>query len=76
MVAAALLVFAAIDLTGPSPSSPVAFALLACGVVLLLASIRVVVVPLVANGKLPDGRYVAEVRARRGRHEDRPGEHD
>jgi hypothetical protein len=64
------------DLAAPRPSSAVAFVLLACGVVLVLAWMRAVVFPLVVTGKLPSGHNLAAVLARRGRQQHDPGDDD
>jgi hypothetical protein len=65
IAATALLVSALVKLTAPRSSNTVTLALLASGsAVVLLVWIKAVAVPLVTKGKLPDGRYLADVLAR------------
>ena len=65
IAATALLVSALVELTAPRSSNPVTLALLASGsAVVLLAWIKAVAIPLVTKGKLPDGRYLADILAR------------
>jgi hypothetical protein len=65
LVATGCLVFALVKLAAPSASNRTALALLAGGcVAALLVWIKAVAVPLVTKGKLPDGRYLADVLAR------------
>lgn len=65
LIAAGALVIALVELAAPNASSRIALALLAGGcVAALLVWIKAVAVPLVTKGKLPDGRYLADVLAR------------
>lgn len=65
LVATAALIIALVELAAPNASNRAAFALLASGcVAALLVWIKAVAVPLMKEGKLPDGRYLANVLAR------------
>ncbi len=64
IVATALLIGALVELAAPRASNRVVLALVASGVVVLLVWITAVAMPLVTKGRLPDGRYLAEVLAR------------
>lgn len=66
LIATGLLIFALVELAASSASNRIALALLASGcVAALLVWIKAVAVPLVRKGKLPDGRYLADVLARK-----------
>jgi hypothetical protein len=65
LVATGALIIALVELAAPNASNRVAVAVLASGcVAALLVWIKVVAVPLVGRGKLPDGRYLADILAR------------
>jgi hypothetical protein len=64
MAALALLISGGVQLAAPKVRTSVAVAVLAIGIVVLLVWIAAVAVPLLAKGKLPDGRNVADVLAR------------
>jgi hypothetical protein len=66
LIATGFLIFALVELAAPSASNRAALALLASGcVAALLVWIKAVAVPLLTKGKLPDGRNLADVLARR-----------
>jgi hypothetical protein len=65
IAATALLVGAVVQLAAPRASDTISLALLASGsAVVLLVWVKVVAVPLLTKGRLPDGRYLARVLMR------------
>lgn len=66
LIATVFLSIALVELAAPNASNRMALALLASGcVAALLVWIKAVAMPLAMNGKLPDGRYLADVLARK-----------
>ena len=65
VVSAALLIGGVAELAAPRTRNAAVFALLGAAFAVLVVWIMAVAVPLLTKGKLPDGRYLAEVLARR-----------